>query len=499
MDFLDPNKERRTRIALLTGYGLVAIAIAIASLVLLYASYGYTVDKDGDVTQRGLVFVSSTPTGADVALNGTTKAKTNTKLDVNSGSYDLSVSATGYRDWYKKLTVNGGDVQRFDYPFLIPTNLASTQIASYTESPLFVTQSLSKRLILLSEAATPNQFTLLNTRDPKKLETSIITPPASVATVSEGPQRWEPIEWADDNKNVLFLHYYTQAGQEKREYIVLDVNDVQASKNVTRTVAPDMAEELTLFDKQPDAFYGYSPTTKVLRSFTLGSATNRTALRDVVAYKTYADDTVLYATTTPPTGKQTTTQISIVLLQGVRSTVLRKYENIDQKYLLDIAQYDGDWYVIAAATKDKGAYIYKNPQSQVLRAGSLPAAWRFLRVPEPQHVSFSATAQLISAQSAQRIGVYDAEDVVTRLFTLEKPIDAPQPYAEWMDGHHLMYISGGKMIMLDYDNTNLQELVTALPAYKPMFSSDYQVLYTVSTSANVKAFLQSTPLRVTTQ
>lgn len=497
MDFLDPNKERRTRIALLTGYGLIAIAIAIASLVLLYASYGYTVDKDGDVSQRGLVFVSSAPTGANVALNGKTKAKTNTKLDIGSGSYDMRVSAEGYRDWHKKLTVNGGDVQRFDYPFLIPTTLKSTQIASYTESPLFVTQSLSKRLLLLSEAATQNQFTLLNTRDPKKLESSIITPPTNVATASEGAQRWEPIEWADDNKNVLFLHYYTQAGQEKREYIVIDVNDAGASKNVTRTVAPDTAEEISLFDKKPDAFYGYNPTTKVLRSFTLASTTNRTTLRDVVAYKTYADDTVLYATTTPPTGKQTTTQMNIVLLQGARSTVLRKYQNIEQKYLLDIAQYDSDWYVIVAATKDKGAYIYKNPQSQVLKAGSLPAAWRFLRVPEPQHVSFSATAQLISAQSGQRVGIYDAEDVITRLFTLEKPIDAPQPYAQWMDGHHLVYVSGGMMIIIDYDNTNVQELVTALPTYKPMFSSDYQVLYTMSTGPNIKAFLQSTSLRVT--
>ncbi len=499
MDFLDPKKERRTRIALLAGYGLVATAIAISSLVLLYVSYGYTVNRDGDVTQRGLVFVSSTPTGATVQLNGKTEAATNTKLDIGAGSYDLSITADGYRDWHKKLIVNGGDVQRFDYPFLVPTKLTPTPVANYTQSPLFVSQSLNKRLVLLSEAATPNQFTLLNIRDPKKLETSIITPPASVATASEGAQRWEPVEWSDDNKNILFLHFYVQGGQEKREYIVLDVTAVEASKNVTRTVAPDATEELTLFNKKPDVFYGYNAATKVLRSFTLESAANRTALADVLAYKTYSDDTVLYATTTPPTGKQASTQVNIVLLQGARSTILRRYDAGDQKYLLDISQYDGDWYVITAATNDKGAYIYKNPQSQVLRASSLPNAWRFLRVPQPQHVSFSGSSQLLLAQNGQRVGVYDAEEVITRLYTLQKPIDAPQPQAQWMDGHRLMYVSGGTMIIVDYDNTNLQELVAALPTFKPMFSPDYQVLYTVSTSPTVPAFLQSTPLRVEQQ
>lgn len=496
MDFLDPNKERRTRIALLVGYGLVAIAIAIASLVLLYLSYGYTVTKDGDVTQRGLVFVSSTPTGGTVTLNGKTEGRTNTKLDIGSGTYDLRVNAQGYREWSKKLVVNGGDVQRFDYPFLIPTNLQSSQVAAYTDAPLFVTQSLNKRYVLLSEVTASSQFTLLDVRDPEKIVTSIITPTAAVATVSEGAQRWEPIEWSDNNKNLLFLHYYTQAGVEKREYVVIDVTNIEASRNITRLVAPDTTETLSLFNKQADEFYGYNASTKVLRSFTLANAESRTTLNDVLAYKTYSDDTVLYATTKPPTGEQSAASVNIVLQQGARSTVLRNYENINQTYLLDMAQYDGDWYVVVAATLDKGAYIYKNPQSQVLRAASLPSAWRFLKVSQPQHVSFSANAQLILAQNGQNVGVYDAEDVVTRLFTLEKPIDAPQPYASWMDGHRLMYVSAGKMIIVDYDNTNVQELVTAISAYRPMFSPDYQVLYTVSSSPAVKAFLQSTALRI---
>ncbi len=41
MDYLDPKKQFRHHIILFTGYILIAIAIVIASLILLYQAYGF--------------------------------------------------------------------------------------------------------------------------------------------------------------------------------------------------------------------------------------------------------------------------------------------------------------------------------------------------------------------------------------------------------------------------------------------------------------------------
>lgn len=483
MDFLNPAKERRHRIALFAGYLLVAIAIAIASTVLLYASYGYTVDRKGDVQQRGLVFVSSQPTGASVSVDGVKKAVTNTKLELHTGIHTLRVSAEGYRSWERTIAVTGGDVQRYDYPFLIPTNLSTTTSANYGSAIEFATQSPNRKRLLVLDKSAPEQFSLMAINDPKKLKSSIVKVPDALITAGTGVQSWQPLEWASDSKNILFTHSYTVEAQTNKEYIVVNVEKPELSQNISKQLGLAQEEVVTLFDKKPDHFYGYSPSTKTLRSFTIESQDSRTILPAVLAYKTYANDTVLYVTSQPPSGKVIADQVSVVLQQGSRTTTLRRYSTNqppDTSYLLDIARYDSQWYVTIGSTADKGVYVYKNPQTQVLETGSLPKPWRFISVASPRYVAFSDTARFILVQSGATIGVYDAEMVETKRYTLTDPMDSPQSNLSWMDGHRLLYVSQGKVVMMDYDNQNKQLLQPALPGFKPFLAPDFHTMYTLA-------------------
>jgi hypothetical protein len=61
MDYLDPSKERAQTIRLIIGYILIGVAILIATLILLYQAYGFGINKEGQVIQSGLVFMSSQP------------------------------------------------------------------------------------------------------------------------------------------------------------------------------------------------------------------------------------------------------------------------------------------------------------------------------------------------------------------------------------------------------------------------------------------------------
>lgn len=487
MDFLNPAKERRHRIALLVGYTLIAVAISIASLVLLYASYGYTVNRKGDVQQRGLVFVSSQPTGAELQVDGVKKATTNTKLELHTGTHTLRIGAKGYQGWERTITVAGGDVQRYDYPFLIPESLTTTTAVNYGGTVEFATQSPDKKQLLVLDSATPNQFGLFAIQNPKKLESTVIKVPDTIATPGTGVQSWKPIEWADDGKSILFEHSYIVTGQPSKEYIVVATDKPEASRNITTQLGLAPEETVTLFDRKPDRFYGYTPSTKTLRSFTLDSPDSKTILTNVLSYKTYAADTVLYVTTHPPSGKVTPGQVSVVLQQGPRMTTLRRYlapQDASHTFLLDIARYDSQWYVTVGSSADKGVYIYKNPQTQVLAAESLPKPWRFMSVNQPTYVAFSDTARFILVQSSNTIAVYDAEMVETKRYTLTDPMDTPQTNVMWMDGHRVVYVSGGKIVMLDYDNQNKRVLQPALPGYKPYFAPDFHTVYSIAPLAN---------------
>lgn len=509
MDFLDPKRERRQHIFLLTGYALIGLAIAIASLLLLYQTDGYCVDKKGAVDRCGLVFVSSQPSGALVTIDGKKQQpRTNTKFNMRSGSYLFNVSQTGYMAWQRQIEVNGGDVQRFDYPLLIPEKLQTSTISTVATKPSQVTQSPDKRWLLLFDAAaqTPT-FRELDLRKTTSQSATALSMPADVFTApsstTETPSVWEVVEWSSDNRHMLLKHTYAAPAaadssqtNNQQEYLVFDRQTPQETRNITRELALGQSERLSLFNKKPTAFYAYNPETKTLRTLALnGGAPTNTELPNVEAYKTDGADSILYVTSVPPSGKTTIGKVSVVLQRGEQVRVLRQLQVSQDGYLLDMARYDGDWYVLVAAKNAKGAYVYKNPIDQQLETpSSFPAPFRFLRLDKPGYASFSATAQFVAMQQGQQFVVYNFDSGDTYRFSAANVSDIPQTYFQWMDGNRLATVSGGKVTFIEYDNLNPRTLTETDAQSGFYFSPDFRRLLTLKTQASGTTTIQSTSL-----
>ena len=92
MDFLDPKKTRNHRIRLFIGYGLMSLLVILITTLLAYFAYGYNVTLDGEVDQRGLVFVSSQPSGSQISIDGKRVGSTGARLVVSSGTRELRIS-----------------------------------------------------------------------------------------------------------------------------------------------------------------------------------------------------------------------------------------------------------------------------------------------------------------------------------------------------------------------------------------------------------------------
>ena len=63
----------------------------------------------------------------------------------------------------------------------------------------------------------------------------------------------------------------------------------------------------------------------------------------------------------------------------------------------------------------------------------------------------------------------------------------PQTNGTWMDGDRLTYVSGGKLIVFDYDNQNLRVLTKSSPNLLAYFSPDYSNLYSLVPSSSTPA------------
>lgn len=467
------------------GYVCIAIAIGIATVILLYQAYGFGLNKKGQVVQDGLLFVSSTPGGAEIYLNGTDQQKTtNTRLSLVSGQYNMKLTRNGYRDWERKVNILGGFVDRFDYPFLIPKDLTTANITPYDTLPASASQSPDHRWVLVQHAGT-DSFDLYDLKNPKN-PAAALQVPANVITTGAN-QTYEMLEWANDNQHVLIKHTYDSG---KYEFIMLDVKNPDQSVNLS-TALGATPTTMTLINKKYDQYYLYDSAAQTLSSASLGTPTPKLVLDHVLAYKSYSDNMILYASSQTADGT-----VAVKLLDGSKTYTLRTLA-AGTTYLLDLTQYSGSWYVVVGAGSEDKVYIYKNPMSQLDSGKSVLVPVYILRVPAASYVSFSPNARFIVAENGTQFGVYDAEYPGGYVYDTKLPVDAPQPHANWMDGNHLDYVSGGKLVMFDFDEGNLQTLMPAAPNYVPFFSPDYKFVDVIAapTAQDVKAELTSTSLR----
>jgi len=500
MEFLDPKYERRSHLQLLIGYCLVGLAIAIATLVLLYQAYGYTIDRQGEVTQSGLVFVSSQPNGAAVYLNDKRyKSNTDTRMVIPAGKYTLRISETGYRPWERPIFIGGGDVQHFDYPFLFPETLHSSALADFSVDPPLATQSPDRRWLLLASAETPGTFTRYDFKNPDKPAATPLTLPAGSFTPGTGAQTWSLVEWAADNRHVLLLHTFVTGSSASREYILVDRDTPADSVDLSTSLNLTQAQTVNLFNNRTDQLYIYNAADQTLRRTNRADGTVASTLEHILAFKPYGDDRVLYVTDQSPTGKATPGLVSVVLQTGQQTVTLRTLPAAGSGgFVLDLAQYSGDWYVAAASSADSAVYLYKNPQDQTTTGtDTYPTPFRRLSLKNPSYLDFSDNTQFLLAESGQNFVVYDFENIAQHSFMAADPIDAPQPHATWMDGNRLAYVSGGNLTVVDYDNRNKQTLVAANPAFAPFFAPDYSYLYALQFGTpDAKPTLSTTPLTV---
>lgn len=497
MDFLDPKKRRNHTIRLFTGYVLVAIAITLAATILIHYAYGFGVTRKGDLVQKGLVFVSSQPSGAQLHVNGVRANDTNTKLNLTAGQYDLDISRQGYNSWKRTIQVEGGSVNHYVYPLLFPTNLKPANIKAYEADPVLTTQSPDRRWLVVRPTA--DDETLFETFDLSKNQETVGTPESfkinpQLLTESSTPAQTKVIEWSNNNRHILFKRSYTATGEQKSEYILVDRQRPEGSYNLSRELSIDANEiDITLLDKKPDTYYLHNVSTGVLTRASLGDPTQTPVLKDVVAFKSHGKDTVVYVTAKDaPEGK-----VSAKVYDNGKEYTLRTIKSSD-KYLLDAARFDGDWYIVAGSKAEGRVIVYKNPVAQLSRENTKKAGSVFsLRVTDPNNVSFSANAQYIALQGSKSFHVYDIDREQAFQYRIKYAIDEPQLKAPWMDGNRFSYVSGGKQVVFDYDNLNRRTLVPASSVYESAFDRDYEYLYTFAPRADGQqgVVLTATPLR----
>lgn len=472
MDFLDPEKQKAHSRRLALGYALIGLVLVLATTILLYLAYGFGLDREGRVIQNGLIFVSSHPVGADVHVNKQRyKDQTNTRLPLPAGQYTMELSRQGYDTWKRAITVEGGIVERFDYPFLYPSRLQTAITKQYQATPSVVSTSHDRRWLLVGLPSL-NEFDLydLNAKKPAPGAVAVGTDILTVGSTTTG---WEVIDWAANNRHVLLKRAYQRNGQVANEYILFDRENPVASQNLS-VLFGFTPTSLYFNGRAQDKFYAFDQAGAQVFTVEVKKPTPQPYLSGVLAFAPDGD-TVLYITD----ANASTGKVFVRMRQKTDAPHTIRQLPAGDTYSAELSNYAGDTFAVVGARSENKVYVYENPLAALeddSRAGLAPV--HILKVDAPSYVSFSPGKRIIMAENADRFATYDAETDKGYAYQIAAPLDAPATHASWMDGFRLNVISGGHVVAFDYDGSNTRKLSAANPVLLPGFDRNYRYLYT---------------------
>jgi len=476
MDFLDPIKRRRHTIRLFTGYFLVAFIVLFSAIMIVYYASGYGITRQGEVIQNGLVFVSSQPANAELYIDGKRRNNTNTKLALPAGTYTFKIQKQGYQTWEKRVEIAGGEVDHVVYPLLIPNNLQTTSLTEFDSAPALFTQSPDRKWIVMQHAGQDGAFEVYDTsRNVDQIVSErrqIALPSGMVTAGSQGTTAsWKLIEWSTNNRHMLLKRSFTVDGVAQYEYVLVDTQRPEGSYNLTRELGVNPTE-LTLRDKQPTNYYVFDEEAGTLKTMDLGSTDAETVANGVIEYKSHGRDELLYVTQQDAPNGSANVRVRI----GGKAYTVRTLAKTPS-YVLDMARYEGKWYITFGSVQDGRLYIYENPVEQIVASSESKASPLFaMRLENVTDLSFSANAQFVGAQNGTRVHVYDIKH--SRGYSYNAPfafdLGAENRFAEWMDGHRLIQSSDGNAHLFEYDGTNRRSLMPVSGQFEVYFDRDYE-------------------------
>ncbi len=487
MDFLDPKKRRAHEKRLFAGYFLIGIALLLLTSILFFQATGYDVDrKTGAIIQNGLVFVDAHPESATIRLNGQPKGQTDNRLVLPAGAYDLELNRDGYRTWKKSFTLGGSTIERFVYAFLFPSKLEPKDLRALEVPAGVALQSPDRRWLLVQQSTATNAFTVTDLNSEEDVTTAITIPVEIMPATGQS----ELVEWSSDNRHVVLKH----SADGVPQFIIIDRENPGSSVNLTSTFAGTPFDAIRLRDKKFDQYFLHDTTTGTLQTAELRTRAVAPFAANIIAFQPHGDNEVLYVTNEGSAeGK-----VFVRLRSGSDNYTLKEIAAAP-KYLIDLARFEGAWFVAIGATNDPRIYIYKNPADDLRRKDtSTLSPFTTLRIDSPEYLSFSANTRFIGVQSGKNFAVYDAETKRQYKYERDLPL-TPGQKATWMDGHRYALVSQNKLYVFDFDGTNQQELIGMYGQYLPFYDRDYDFLYTLSPSvANPAAqAIVRTPMRIT--
>lgn len=465
-------------------YGIIGLAVFITTATIVMLTEGYYFDLNGrHLIKNGLVFVDSAPQGATVTINDVQqKDRTESRFTLPEGKYDVKVSKDNYREWKRSFSLGGSEVVNLNYVLLVPNQIPKKTIGALKNDLILASQSPDRKWIATYSPSDGENFFLIDTSKKEMISSQLVVP-VSIIPESERSSLKE-VQWSNDNQHLLL-----ESSPGQAQYFVLNRTNPAESLNLNKVFGMQL-KDLTLKDNKFDKYYALDENHGLRQLDYSNKTISAPIFEKVISYKSYGNDILMTAIESKDNNNA---EIWLSSKDGkVLIATIKKQPKED--ITLNLAEYDGDWYLVFSSMKDNVAKVYRNTFDYIKNPSpSQPKPLANLDMTSPGNPTFSANTRFISIQSGSNFVVFDNEYERTYRYTLDLTPDEGTK-AKWIDGHRMTIKSSKMNYIFDYDGINKQELSPSVALTRLFFDRDYEQFFSLEqdeTSANIQ-FKQNT-------
>lgn len=474
-----PSKRAETvRLVLLYTFMTAIILALVTVLVLVVANYRFN-KATGTLEQSGLLQLASTPSNADVQVDGTSIGqRTSTKYSIDPGEHTIGLEKDQYTPWSKRISVASGSLVWLNYARLVPRDRPVQVINSYPALARSLASPDQKNIALHFETQSPDiRIVDISNKDPKGqtvtipevlyLDSSLSDQDKQAARLS---QSFELERWDESGRYLLVQ--YTRASQVS--YLVIDTQDVTKSSNLSREFSIPLSN-IRFLGRSGNTLYALSENR--LRKLDISGGTiSRSLVDGVASFELYEDGDIAYTTVRDEHNNQS---VGVYRDGDASANILQT--TADQSSSLFIAltnYYDTRYAVIAEGSTltlykghyDKGMSGLEKVMTQTMS--------------EPiTHVDFNQPGSYVLAQAGSAMMSYSIDYNTTTNWQLE---GVPYESLQWADSMHVLYAKDGQLIMREIDGANASPLMVtdASHIYAATLSRNGTYMYGIAHDSN---------------
>lgn len=468
----------------------MCLSVVALVIVLLFIVLGYRFNRsDGRIEQGGLLQFDTRPSGADVAINGANLgSRTASKATVGAGDHFITMTRAGYRQWQKSVTVAPGKVVWLDYPRLIPNEIKTENVATFSRISKSIA-SLDNKWIAAKEDPSSPVINLVDiSREVVKqslleLPSASFTAPAAGKTQSFNLETWDPT-----NRYILVKHIYDDG---VLEWLVVDSENVAQTVNLTKLLNVAMTKVI---------FSGASSNTLYVqiggdvRKLEIAAATlSRPLVSNVTEFSVYDRSSLVYVTSVvSDTNKRS---VGYYEDGADKPHVLRTYvDNGAAPLKVAINKYFNEPYVAIAYGELVEVWRGRLPTNDA-SVVQMTAETSFTQPGGAQYLDIRNSGRFVVAQDGNEFQVYDIElKKVTK--TILKNDSEPPVKLGWLDSYYAWSDLGGMLRIYEFDGANQHDIMNVMPGQSATLAVDGTFLYGLTTADNGTVHLTRARLQI---